>query len=65
MKTPQIVIAFVAFIASLPLFAEDAGTNTAAQITEEARKNFIIGTTLFKDAKTPDDFSQAIRKFKQ
>lgn len=40
-------------------------TNTAADIPEEARKHFVMGTTLFKDAKTADDFSQVESEFKQ
>jgi hypothetical protein len=38
---------------------------TAAPIPEEARKHFVIGTTLFKDAKTADDFSQVVSEFKK
>lgn len=36
-----------------------------AQIPEEARKHFVMGTTLFKDAKTAADFSQVETEFKQ
>ena len=49
---------------SLPMFAQDAGT-TPPPIPEEARKHFVMGETLFKDAKTADDFVQAEREFKQ
>jgi hypothetical protein len=34
-------------------------------IPEEARRHFVIGTTLFKDAKTDDDFVQVESEFKQ
>ena len=34
-------------------------------IPEEARKHFVMGTTLFKDAKTPDDYAQVEGEFKQ
>jgi len=42
-------------------------TNATPQppIPEEARKHFVMGTTLFKDAKTPDDFVQVESQFKQ
>lgn len=32
-------------------------------VPEEARKHFVMGTTLFKDAKTPDDYKQAADEF--
>lgn len=34
-------------------------------IPEEARKHFVIGTTLFKDAKTQDDYKLVIDEFRQ
>jgi hypothetical protein len=34
-------------------------------VPEEARKHFVMGTTLFKDAKTADDFVQVEGEFKQ
>ena len=34
-------------------------------IPEEARKHFVMGATLFKDAKTSDDFGQVESQFKQ
>ncbi len=49
---------------SLPMFAQDTAT-TPPPIPEEARKHFVMGETLFKDAKTADDFVQAEREFKQ
>jgi hypothetical protein len=38
---------------------------TSPPIPEEARKHFVMGATLFKDAKTADDFSQVESEFKQ
>jgi hypothetical protein len=59
-------------ISSPPLFGQTnvpaADTNavmTPPPIPEEARKHFVMGTALFKDAKTPDDYSQVIGEFKQ
>ena len=40
-------------------------TNQPASIPEEARKHFVEGATLFKDAKTPDDFVIVESEFKQ
>ena len=34
-------------------------------IPEEARKHFVQGTALFKEAKSPEDFKQVIDEFKQ
>jgi hypothetical protein len=49
------------------LFAQDASTNAVAApaISEEAHKHFVMGTALFKDAKTADDYTQVIGEFKQ
>jgi hypothetical protein len=38
---------------------------TQSPIPEEARKHFVMGTTLFKDAKTADDFVEVESEFKQ
>jgi hypothetical protein len=54
----------VGFILVTPsLFAQ--APVTTPPISEEARKHFVIGTTLFKDAKTAGDFSQVESEFKQ
>ena len=44
--------------------AQDAGT-TPAPIPEEARKHFVMGETIFKEAKSADNFSQAAAEFAQ
>jgi hypothetical protein len=72
MKT-FVLYAFVGFILiAPPLFAQTKtsaditkSTTTPAPIPEEARKHFVIGTTLFKDAKTAADFSLVENEFKQ
>ena len=46
------------------LVAQANGASPTA-IPEEARRHFVIGTTLFKDAKTPDDYAQVESQFKQ
>jgi tetratricopeptide (TPR) repeat protein len=46
------------------LVAQNNGTAPPA-IPEEARRHFVIGATLFKDAKTPDDYAQVESQFKQ
>jgi thioredoxin-like negative regulator of GroEL len=67
---------FALICLSLLLFATSlvAQTNTSANsvsaqtppaIPEEARKHFVMGTTLFKDAKTADDFAAVESEFKQ
>ena len=45
------IITLTLLISSLPLFAQDTGTNAAPQIPEEARKHFVMGETMFKEAK--------------
>src|SRR6202163_458136 len=45
--------------------AKSASAQTPPAIPEEARKHFVMGTTLFKDAKTADDFAQVVSEFKQ
>ena len=68
---------FLALICLLPfapsLFGQTTNTPASsrnpvtppASIPEEARKHFVMGTTLFKDAKTADDFSQVESEFKK
>jgi hypothetical protein len=34
-------------------------------VPEEARRHFVMGTTLFKEAKAADDFSQVESEFKK
>ncbi len=41
------------------------GQSNGTIIPEEARRHFVMGTTLFKDAKTQSDFSTAVNEFKQ
>ena len=48
-----------------PLFAQDAAANAASVIPEAARKHFVMGTALFKDAKTAEDYAQVTGEFKQ
>src|SRR5258706_11855338 len=67
-----VLYALVSFILATPLAfaqtntsANGRGAKTPPQIPEEARKHFVIGTTLFKDAKTADDFVQVENEFKQ
>lgn len=59
----------LAVLTALVLLAPSTRAQTtappSAAIPEEARKHFVIGTTLFKEAKTSDDFVQVEREFKQ
>src|SRR5579864_8361328 len=59
-------------IVPLPLFSQAKPTadkanvaSTQPPIPEEARKHFVMGTTLFKEAKTADDFARVVTEFKQ
>src|SRR6266404_6705954 len=54
---------YLSFLAP-QLFAQTNGS-TSPVIPEEARRHFVMGTTLFKDAKTADDFAQVVSEFKQ
>jgi len=42
-----------------------AAMNKLPAVPEEAREHFIKGATLFKDAKSPEDFTLVINEFKQ
>jgi len=59
---PLVLAVYTLVISSLV-----AQTNATAPtpIPEEARRHFVMGTTLFKDAKTPDDYAQVESQFKQ
>ena len=74
MKIPVVkwMCLFVSLASVSPIItrAEDVSPNASAvtqpaPIPEEARKHFVMGTTLFKDAKTPDDYSQVTAELKQ
>jgi hypothetical protein len=57
--------ALALILAATPsLFAQTPATSSPP-VPEEARKHFVMGTTLFKDAKTPGDFVLVVSQFKQ
>lgn len=62
MKTYTLFALICLSILTPSLFGQ---TNTSPAIPEEARKHFVMGTTLFKDAKTTDDYSLVVNEFKQ
>jgi hypothetical protein len=47
----------------LSLFTPSLFAQTAPPIPEEARKHFVMGETMFKEAKSTDNFSQAAGEF--
>jgi len=72
MKTYLLFI-FVGFCVAIPSLVSQTGATTDKQsvattqspIPEEARKHFVMGATLCKDAKSHDDFLQVAGEFKQ
>jgi hypothetical protein len=63
------VIILLCLSLTVPLaYAQGIGRTSATAaspaIPEEARRHFVMGTALFKDAKTPDDFVQVESEFK-
>ena len=46
-------------------FADDTNAVAAPVVSEEARKHFVMGETMFKEAKSPDGFSQAAGEFSE
>ena len=74
MKLPGMLFGFcMLLLAALPAgaqttntdFQQAVATEKSPPIPEEARKHFVMGTTLFKDARTPDDYSQVENEFQQ
>jgi len=73
MMKRHLLLTFVCFCIVTPYLLSQAKVTagkpsvatTQAPIPEEARKHFVMGTTLFKDAKTPDDYAQVESQFKQ
>jgi hypothetical protein len=49
----------------MPSLVAQTKVTTPPAIPEEARKHFVMGTTLFADAKSPADFVQVENEFKQ
>jgi tetratricopeptide (TPR) repeat protein len=69
-KTKLLALIFLSLIAPLSFGQSKAPAGTGdvtapPPIPEEARRHFVMGTTLFGDAKTVDDYSQAENEFKQ
>lgn len=64
MKT-FVLCALVGFTLSAPILRAQATATSPAPIPEEARKHFVMGVTLFKEAKTSDDFAQVESQFKR
>jgi tetratricopeptide (TPR) repeat protein len=63
--TKYVLLTLLGSMLVTPFLFGQANVATLAPIPEEARKHFIMGTTLFKDAKTADDLSQVESEFKQ
>lgn len=59
------LLALVGFTLVTPSLVAQTKVTAPTPIPEEARKHFVMGTTLFKDAKTPDDYAQVEGQFKQ
>jgi len=55
--------ALVGFILVAPTLVAQTTGATPAPIPEEARKHFVMGETIFKEAKSPANFSQATTEF--
>jgi len=59
------LLALVSFMLVTPFLVAQNSETASPTISEEARRHFVIGATLFKDAKTPDDYAQVESQFKQ
>jgi tetratricopeptide (TPR) repeat protein len=53
------------FFAATPFLVSQTSESSPPTIPEEARRHFVIGATLFKDAKTNEDFAMVQSEFKQ
>ena len=65
MKTPIHLALICLSLLTPTLFGQNNTMATPPPVPEEARKHFVMGTALFKDAKTPDDYAQVVGEFKQ
>ncbi|MGA9507235.1 MAG: hypothetical protein WBV55_01180 [Candidatus Sulfotelmatobacter sp.] len=73
MMKKHIGVILVSLCMAMPSLLSQTRTNgdksavptTQLPIPEEARKHFVMGTTLLKDAKTSDDYAQVESHFKQ
>ncbi len=57
------LLALVVFTLFTQSLVAQTHATTPPSIPEEARKHFVIGMTIFKEAKTADNFSQAAAEF--
>jgi hypothetical protein len=69
MKLHKVLILISLSLTAPSAFAQGNGPTSAMTaspaIPEEARRHFVMGTTLFKDAKSADDFLSVESEFKQ
>src|ERR1017187_10120417 len=61
----RLLFNLVMFLVATPFLLSQTTVSSPPPIPEEARRHFVMGTTLFKDARTSDDFAQAESQFKQ
>jgi len=59
------LVAVTVFVLAMPSLVAQTTATAPTPIPEEARRHFVIGATLFKDARTPDDYAQVESQFKQ
>jgi hypothetical protein len=64
MKTTSL-FNLVLLLAVTPPLLSQPPVQAPASIPEDARRHFVMGTTLLTDAKAPEDFAQAESEFKQ
>ncbi len=57
------LLAISGFILAIPPLVGQSNPASPALIPEEARKHFVMGETIFKEAKSPENFSQAAAEF--
>ena len=55
----------VIFVLAMPSLVAQANPTATTPIPEEARRHFVMGTALFKDAKSHDDYVEVESEFKQ
>jgi tetratricopeptide (TPR) repeat protein len=65
MKTHTLLALICLSLLAPMLFGQTNAVATPPAISEEARKHFVMGETMFKEAKSANDFSQAASQFSQ
>ena len=60
----HVLWALIGFLLIMPTLVAQTHAPMPTPIPEEARRHFVMGETMFKEAKNVDEFTQAVAEFR-